>query len=212
MLSASANTAFSTSKAAGAALWLCLFGSLGAVGWEVYRDVTSLKSSSVASVPHKAASPANVANPTVNLSELHLFGNPGSQPVAKAHQNIPDTRLQLELKGAFTSSNKASASALVSEKGKTAKRYYVNDSLPGGAVLTQVDSDHITLSRGGNLEVLRFPKPASSAVESTRNVAVNGSSRNNSQQQRSTQRNSQTSQSRTESIKERLLRLRQNKN
>jgi type II secretory pathway component PulC len=211
MFSASANTVFSTSKAAGVALWLCLFGSLGAVSWEVYRDVTSLKSSSAPSAPHKAP-PAKAANPTVNLSELHLFGNPGSQPVAKAQQNIPDTRLQLELKGAFTSSNTASASALVSEKGKTAKRYYVNDSLPGGAVLTQVDSDHITLSRGGNLEVLRFPKPASSGVESTRNVAANGSPRNNSQQQRSTQRNSQTSQSRTESIKERLLRLRQNKN
>ncbi len=212
MLSASANTPFNASNAAGAALWLCLFGSLGAVGWEVYRDVTSLKSSSAASVPHKAASSAKAANPTVNLSDLHLFGNPGSQPIARAQQDIPETRLQLELKGAFTSSNAASASALVSEKGKTAKRYYVNDSLPGGAVLTQVDSDHITLSRGGNLEVLRFPKPASSGVESTRNVAANGSPRNNSQQQRSTQRNSQTSQSRTESIKERLLRLRQNKN
>ncbi len=208
MLSASANAPFSTSKAAAVALWLCLFGSLGAAGLEVYRDVTSLKSSSAASVPHKTSSSAKAANPTVNLAELHLFGNPGSQPIAKAQQNIPDTRLQLELKGAFTNSNKASASALVAEKGKTAKRYYVNDSLPGGAVLTQVDSDHITLSRGGNLEVLRFPKPVSSGVESSRNMAANSSRRNSSPQQS----NSQTTKSRTESIKERLLRLRQNKN
>lgn len=207
MLSASANTQFNASNAAAAALWLCLLGSIGAVGWEAYRDFSSLKLTPATSAPHKEASAVKTANPKVNLSELHLFGNPGSQPVAKAQQNIPDTRLQLELKGAFTSSNTASASALVAEKGKTAKRYYVNDSLPGGAVLTQVDSDHITLSRGGNLEVLRFPKPVSSGVGSTRNVAANGSSQNRTQQ-----RNTPSSKSRTESIKERLLRLRQNKN
>ncbi len=208
MLSASANTAFSASKAAAAALWLCLLGSLGAVGCEVYRDFTSLNSTPAAtSPPNQTPYSAKNANPAVNLSELHLFGNPTSQPIARTQQDIPDTRLQLELKGAFTSSNEASASALVSEKGKTAKRYYVNDSLPGGAVLTQVDSDHITLSRGGNLEVLRFPKPKSSGVESTRNMAANGIPQNSTQQ-----RNSSSSQSRTESIKERLLRLRQNKN
>jgi type II secretory pathway component PulC len=208
MLSTSANTQFQASKAAAVALWLCLLASLGAVSWEVYRDFSSLKSIPAArSLSAQTQVSNNASNPAINLSELHLFGNPTSQAVTRAQQDIPDTRLQLELKGAFTSSNAASASALVSEKGKTAKRYYVNDSLPGGAVLTQVDSDHITLSRGGNLEVLRFPKPISSGVESTRNVAANGSLQNRTQQH-----NSQTSKSRTESIKERLLRLRQNKN
>lgn len=204
MLSASANTAFSTSKVAGATLWLCLLGSLGALSWEAYRDFASLTSTPAVSNASQTLSPNKATSPAQNLSELHLFGNPGSQPIASVQENIPDTRLQLELKGAFTSSNTSRASALVAEKGKTAKRYYVNDSLPGGAVLTQVDSDHITLSRGGNLEILRFPKPVSSGIAATQQRT----------QQYTQQRNTQSSksQSRTESIKERLLRLRQNKN
>jgi general secretion pathway protein C len=120
-----------------------------------------------------------------------------------AQQDIPDTRLKLELKGAFSSSEASRASALVSEKGKTAKRYYVNESLPGGAVLTQVNSDYITLSRGGQLEVLRFPKPVSSDVTTSQSVAANNAAP-------PPNRNNATN-SRTESIKERLMRLRQNK-
>ncbi|BFM14402.1 hypothetical protein R50073_05850 [Maricurvus nonylphenolicus] len=192
-----------TRGSAAIALWLCLLGSVGALGWTLYKDITTTRIT-----PQAAANPSVQLSQSpvepVNFSAVQLFGVASIQPTAVAQQDIPDTRLKLELKGAFSSSDTSRASALVSEKGKTAKRYYVNESLPGGAVLTQVSSDHITLSRGGQLEILRFPKPVSSGVTTPQSFAANNAAP-------APRRNSNTN-SRTESIKERLMRLRQNKN
>jgi general secretion pathway protein C len=193
------------------ALWLCLLGSIGALGWTLYEDIATTRIS-----PQAATNPSTqqVQSPVepVNFSAVQLFGSASVQPTAVAQQDIPDTRLKLELKGAFSSSEASRASALVSEKGKTAKRYYVNESLPGDAVLTQVNSDYITLSRGGQLEVLRFPKPISSDVTTPQSIAANNAlpTRNNTNHSNANRNNATNS--RTESIKERLMRLRQNKN
>lgn len=188
-------------------LWLCLLASVAALGWTLYQDISTTRIT-----PQAPTSPqvqqAQAPAEKVNFSSVQLFGIASTQPIAAAQEHIPDTRLKLELKGAFSSSDSNHASALVAEKGKDAKRYYVNDSLPGGAVLTQVNKDHITLSRAGQLEILRFPKPISTSAEPVANFAAN----NNAPQPRRSNNNSNNTTSRTESIKERLMRLRQNKN
>lgn len=120
--------------------------------------------------------------PASQIAALHLLGKLGesSTPTQPA-KDLPQTRLQLELKGAFTNTQADQASALIAAKGKSSKRYFVSDSLPGGAKLHSVAADSVTLDRGGNLEILRFPKAKSSGSSrtSTRGRPTSSRSSNN---------------------------------
>ena len=71
--------------------------------------------------------------------------------------NIPITQLNLVLSGVLSSSLNDHASALVAERGKPAERFYVGQSLPGGAEVYSVEVDHIILRRNGQMEKLTYP-------------------------------------------------------
>ncbi|MCK7596731.1 hypothetical protein M0G74_05530 [Microbulbifer sp. CAU 1566] len=71
--------------------------------------------------------------------------------------NIPITQLNLVLSGVLSSSLSDHASALVAERGKPAERFYVGQSLPGGAEVYSVEVDHIILRRNGQMEKLTYP-------------------------------------------------------
>jgi general secretion pathway protein C len=75
--------------------------------------------------------------------------------------NAPETRLALTLHGLFSGSSESSA--LISAAGGQPRRYLEGASLPGGAVLAEVQKDQVLLRRQGQLEVLRFPKGAAAA-------------------------------------------------
>lgn len=95
------------------------------------------------------------------LASLNLFGLP---PVAAAQgqaANAPDTTLQLRLAGVFVNADPAKSSAVIAERNNPSaptKAYGVNESLPGGAMLSEVYDDRVLLKRGGVSEVLRFEK------------------------------------------------------
>ena len=109
------------------------------------------------------------------LTSLNIFGKKSivEQSAAKPQpQELPKTRLKLILKGAFTSTENQKARALIAEsrRGK-GKLYYIDDRLPGGAVLHEVFEESVTLERGGRLETLDFPR-------SVNDTNSNGSSSN----------------------------------
>lgn len=100
------------------------------------------------------------ASASFNLPNTPFFGR---APVESKTQpevdlsNIPVTQLRLVLSGVLNSSAPERASALVAERGRPAQRYYVGDSLPGGAQVHSVAVDHIVLSRAGRMEKLTYP-------------------------------------------------------
>ncbi len=159
-------------------LWLIPLALACLLGLSVYSDISAL------SAPSQSAPTQNINTskngPTMNaslLASFNLLGKLGEAPApAKINRDLPQTRLQFELKGAFTNTDTDEASALIAgSKGKPSKRYRVGDTLPGGAKLHSVSADSVTLDRGGNLEVLSFPKAKS--ISSGRTSSRNSQSR-----------------------------------
>lgn len=101
------------------------------------------------------------------VATLHLFGNAAARPAAApVPTDLPKTDLKLVLVGAITDSDPKQASALI-EADKQARRYYVGDNIPGGAVLHEVLSGSVVLKRENRYETLEFPK-GSEAVNQTK--------------------------------------------
>lgn len=95
------------------------------------------------------------------LLQTTLFGTAAAPSNAGPVVNAPETRLALTLHGLF--SGNSESSALISAAGGQPRRYLEGASLPGGAVLAEVQKDQVLLRRQGQLEVLRFPKGAAAA-------------------------------------------------
>lgn len=94
-----------------------------------------------------------------NIAAWHLFGRADLVAVAPKQEVVPDTTLQLELRGIFSSSDPALARAIIAEPSREEKPYATGATdIPGGATLKEIRDDHVVLSRGGRLETLRLPK------------------------------------------------------
>lgn len=143
------------------------------------RSIRSTQSNAAASLPTTpffgVAPVKNEAEPELDLA------------------NIPITQLNLVLSGVLSSSVNDHASALVAERGKPAERFYVGQSLPGGAEVYSVEVDHIILRRNGQMEKLTYPdadgRPtvpkqyANYAREASRVISANASSNRADKQQ-----------------------------
>lgn len=100
-----------------------------------------------------------------NVSRItgsYLFGQLEGQ--SASGQNIPVTRLQLKLRGAFTSTNPELASAIIEGPDGVTRAYKVGGRLYGQAQLKEVFADRVVLSRSGQLETLYFPTLQSSTT------------------------------------------------
>lgn len=145
------------------ALWLAIAAIAANLLITLYYDYSTYTSSTPVE-PTKNAQTPNSRPPMVagEIASLNLLGVLGAATTSNTSRELPQTRLQLELVGAFTNTESSKASALIASKGSSSKRYFVTETLPGGAKLHSVAADSVTLDRGGNLEVLRFPKSTSS--------------------------------------------------
>ncbi|OED41928.1 hypothetical protein ACH42_12820 [Endozoicomonas sp. (ex Bugula neritina AB1)] len=95
---------------------------------------------------------------TIKQDDFEFLFGMNERPETKPNKaDIPKTRLSLVLRGALTGlDNKKYASAIIQGANQD-KLYEVGDSLPGDVTLREVFSDHVVLSRGGQLETLYFP-------------------------------------------------------
>lgn len=90
-----------------------------------------------------------------------LFGFNGRQEITQDNKEIPTTKMNLTLRGVLSGvEHKKYASAIIQISNQD-KLYETGDTLPGGAILNQVYSDHIVIKRGNQLEKLYFPETAS---------------------------------------------------
>ncbi len=91
-----------------------------------------------------------------DIAAMNLFGLADSAEVAAL--DAPETRLQLELQGVFLGTLDGTSSAIVAERNRDGRLFFIGDRMPGNAELVRVLEDRIVLRRGGALETLRFPE------------------------------------------------------
>ncbi len=139
-----------------------------AIAYQVYQlnnfrlEIGRMKATPVDSDPEqtKQATRTNLAQ----LAKAHLMGNPKAEVVKPvAPQAAVDTNLKLELVGTIRDGAGGKDSALIQVKGKETKRYFVGETVEGGAILESVNEDVVSLKRGGALELLRYSKSQSDA-------------------------------------------------
>ncbi|WP_461536346.1 type II secretion system protein N [Spongorhabdus nitratireducens] len=101
-----------------------------------------------------------------NLNDFPLlFGfSDVTQEDEVEQREIPETRMNLVLRGAISGDGSQSSSAIIEEGGSTEQLYFIGEVLPGGATLAQVYSDHIVINRNGSLEKLYFPGYGASSL------------------------------------------------
>lgn len=94
-----------------------------------------------------------------DVARLHLLGQAEEEDevdAVLATEDLPDTRLNLELKGVLARGGQGQGAALIASRGRT-EVFRVSDEVPGGATLIQVHSDRVVLRRDGRHELLRLP-------------------------------------------------------
>ena len=95
------------------------------------------------------------------IASTHLFGQAGAEPLTTAI-DAPETQLNLQLRGAVAAGDEALAHAIIADGSGKDQVYFINDAVPGGALLHEVYADHVMLDRAGVLEALRLPRVSES--------------------------------------------------
>ncbi|MDH5388912.1 MAG: type II secretion system protein GspC [Gammaproteobacteria bacterium] len=94
-----------------------------------------------------------------NLSSAHLFGTAKAKTMQSSAESMPETKLNLVLRGVLSAQDMQMASAIIAQ-GTNGKEeiYGVNDKIPGGITLKEIYPEHVILERQGRLETLRLEK------------------------------------------------------
>lgn len=112
-----------------------------------------------------------------NLSSAHLFGTTDKKAAVISTDKLPETKLNLVLKGVLTAGTTAIASAIIA-RGANGKEeiYSIGDKIPGGIMLKEIHPEHIILERQGRLETLRLEKSKGADLTSTNNMNTSSAS------------------------------------
>ncbi|MCG6938304.1 MAG: type II secretion system protein GspC [Gammaproteobacteria bacterium] len=93
-----------------------------------------------------------------NLTAANIFGVSETATVQK-QTKVPETRLNLTLKGVLAAEPMNQASAIIAQ-GKSGKEdiYGIGDKIPGGVVIKEIHADYVVLERNGQAEILNLQK------------------------------------------------------
>ncbi|WP_455366985.1 type II secretion system protein GspC, partial [Kaarinaea lacus] len=107
------------------------------------------------------------------ISNYNLFGKfePKKAAVAPAQPLVvPETRLNLKLRGVFASDDLNAARAIIADARGDEDSYSIGSQVPGGAILNEIYPDRVILEHNGRLETLKLP------VEDTQDAGAGSSS------------------------------------
>ncbi|WP_018404700.1 type II secretion system protein N [Marinobacter gelidimuriae] len=106
------------------------------------------------------SAPAQKQIPQIALSSLQLFSNTQADDpgVQQSTEDLPETNLQLTLRGVLAAAGDFAGSALFEDDRNNTDAYLVGDTLPGNATLRSVHPARIIIERSGKLENLYFPE------------------------------------------------------
>jgi len=95
--------------------------------------------------------------PSLNsLIQRDLFGQSDSIGTASSSAPTTPTRLPLNLRAVFVSTDPRQSTAIISERNNAGKLYNAGDMLPGSAKLASIEATRVILSRAGSREELAF--------------------------------------------------------
>ena len=114
----------------------------------------------IAGVPSSANMAAGRGSPLLGqpLATHAMFGRPvGEAPVAEVvRRSAPETRLNLSLEGVMVAQRAEDSGAIVAGSNGVTEHYRVGDTLPGNAILAEVEADRVLIRRNGQYESLSF--------------------------------------------------------
>ncbi len=114
------------------------------------------------------------------INNYHLFGKYEPQKAVVAPVKpavVPETRLNLKLRGVFASVDDNAARAIIADSRGDEDSYRLGAELPGGAILNEIHADHVILEHNGRLETLKLPVDNPEAGAGSRSASSSGSSR-----------------------------------
>ena len=135
----------------------CLLLSVLLIGWEIRLSVGgALYAPGVAATA--VVTSAQDRNYAERIASADLFGHGTlSGPSSGGNQPLPETNLQLTLRGVFTASDPSHASAIIETGDGHAQVVRVGIAVAPDTVLHQVYGNRVVLARNGALENLYFP-------------------------------------------------------
>lgn len=106
------------------------------------------------------AIPSQAAVKSRDFAKWHLFGEKEliQTPVISPGTELPETKLNLELRGIFASDDPTKGGAIIADQRKEESFYMVGAQLPGNATLKEIYPDRIVLMRNNQFETLRLPR------------------------------------------------------
>jgi len=90
------------------------------------------------------------------IGERHFFGVANAKPEIIIDE-LPETKLELILRGAFTAQQESNAGAIIEDDKRKSLHYAIGDTLPGDAILKSIHENKVVLIRNGIFETLYFP-------------------------------------------------------
>ena len=143
--------------------------------WMLFDESSSESSAVVA--PDSSVSSQNHNNAKKSqqqdfrkLSSAHLFGIAETKKIISSTEKMPETKLNLVLRGVLAAQTMQMASAIIAQGANGKEEIYgINDKIPGGITLKEIHSEHVILERQGRLETLRLEKGKGSDQISTSN-------------------------------------------
>jgi general secretion pathway protein C len=141
------------------AMGLCAAIAVALVATEAVGLLAALRDTTASARP-AASAPAATADPASQIAGANLFG---VAPVQRAG-NLPETQLQLTLRGVFTADDPALASAIIETPDGKMQIVKTGGGLGGDATLQQVHANRVVIARAGVLENLYFPTTPSASI------------------------------------------------
>ncbi len=174
--------------------------SISLQGYDIYKTVS--KNDNVEDFQHNLSDPNQKR---LQTSDFDLIFGHNDRPEANSKSaDIPKTRLNLILRGALAGLQQQPEGSAIIQGNNQEKLYLIGDTLPGGATLSEVYSDHVVLIRGGQPETLFFPDlgKGSSGLNPYRNP-------NSESQSSAKPRADYTKQPDSDSLEERMRKLKE---
>lgn len=141
-------------------LGLLLIWQLARLTWLLWPVPTLVALPAVGvsgSVSEKAVDKVDLSN----LIRLSLFGDQSAKPVEQVQPlavDVPETSLNIKLRGILHSPVAAKASVVIEGENGTQQAYFLGDSLqsPTGVLVKEIQADRVILDRSGRLETLKL--------------------------------------------------------
>lgn len=151
--------------------------SLAQITWQLLEPAPEIRRNTATQVTRTQNSNLNnqFQQKLIQLNNAHLFGHANSPVIKQATKNVPETTLNLILRGIFATQPMKFASVIIS----TSKRgkeliYGLGDSVPGNATIEEIHATHVILMRNGRLETLKLPEKSIGGTASNNSGTKSG--------------------------------------